>query len=179
MCGYVTRQNNVKPKMQEKRVIVTVGTTKFEQLIETASSNKILELLRKLGYTSILFQTGTGKYTESTFPSLKLAYRNYVQNFSEAIKSADLIISHAGAGTCLEVLQNQKPMIVVINENLMDNHQKELAEELQERNYLYYCNCETLHDTLKHKRLDALSVYPKADGQIFANYLDRCLGFGV
>lgn len=163
--------------MQGKHVLVTVGTTKFERLIETVSSDEVLSLLRKLGYTSVLFQTGTGKYTDKRFPDMNLIYKPYIDDFSAAIKCSDLVISHAGAGSCLEVLQNQKPLLVVINEDLMDNHQYELAQELQERNYLYYCTCETLLNTLTDRKLDNLSLYPKANTKVFADYLDHCMGF--
>ena len=39
------------------------------------------------------------------------------------MKKSDLIISHAGSGTILEVLDLCIPLIVVINGDLMDNHQ--------------------------------------------------------
>lgn len=54
-------------------------------------------------------------------------------------KNADLIVSHAGAGSCLEALENKRKLLVVINETLMDNHQIELASALKERSYLEYC----------------------------------------
>ena len=54
-------------------------------------------------------------------------------------ENADLIISHAGAGSCLEALENRRRLLVVINESLMDNHQIELACALKECNYLEYC----------------------------------------
>lgn len=163
--------------MPQKHVLVTVGTTKFEKLIETVSSDPVLKLLQELGYRSILFQTGTGKYTEKTTTNMNLSYERYVDDFCGAVKRADLVISHAGAGTCLEVLQAGKPLIVVINEDLMDNHQVELAEELQERNYLFYCTCATLYETLKKKNLNVLCKYPKAKTKVFADYLDHCMGF--
>ena len=42
------------------------------------------------------------------------------------------MISHAGAGTCIEVLQAGKTLAVIVNDSLMDNHQVELAEKLAE-----------------------------------------------
>lgn len=42
------------------------------------------------------------------------------------------MISHAGAGTCIEVLQAEKTLAVIVNDSLMDNHQVELAEKLAE-----------------------------------------------
>lgn len=163
--------------MKNKHILVTVGTTQFEKLISTVSKDEILDVLSKLGYTSVLFQTGTGRYKERSHSKLKLTYKSYIDDFCGAVKQTDLVISHAGAGTCLEVLQNEKPLIIVINEDLMDNHQMELAEELQERNYVYCCTCDTLKNVLKDKDLNALSKYPKANTKSFADYLDRCIGF--
>lgn len=47
-----------------------------------------------------------------------LCHNEYVHNFflPKDLAEADLIISHAGAGTCLEVLQIGKPLIVIVNQ---------------------------------------------------------------
>ena len=46
-----------------------------------------------------------------------------------------------GAGSVLETLQAGRPLIVVINELLMDNHQMELASQLAEDGHLCYATC--------------------------------------
>lgn len=50
-------------------------------------------------------------------------------------------VSLVGAGSCLETLEKGKPLIVVINDKLMDNHQLELAKQLHRDGYVLYCNC--------------------------------------
>lgn len=159
------------------RVLVTVGTTKFEKLIDTVSSEDVLDILHNMGYTSAIFQTGSGSYNKSNHPNMELVYERYLQNFEEEIEKADLVISHAGAGTCLEVLKRHTPLIVVINEDLMDNHQSELAEQLQESGYLYYCTCDSLKSTLLDKNLNSLKHYPSSNSSAFSTYLDKCMGF--
>ena len=46
-----------------------------------------------------------------------------------------------GSGSVLETLQAGRPMIVVINELLMDNHQLELANQLADDGHLFYATC--------------------------------------
>lgn len=50
-------------------------------------------------------------------------------------------VSSVGAGSCLEALEKGKPLIVVINEKLMNNHQLELAKQLHKDGHVLYCNC--------------------------------------
>ncbi|XP_044744652.1 UDP-N-acetylglucosamine transferase subunit ALG13 homolog [Coccinella septempunctata] len=157
--------------MDKKHLFVTVGTTNFNRLITTLTSETVLNTLTKLGYKSIQFQTGTADFTKVSNESIEIMYENFFEEFVEQIRKSDLVISHAGAGSCLEVLQCEKPLIVVINEDLMDNHQIELAEHLSKQGHLYYCTCETLEETLL-KDLKSLKPYPKIDENTFGNYLN-------
>lgn len=56
-------------------------------------------------------------------------------------KLSVLSVSSVGAGSCLETLEKGKPLIVVINEKLMNNHQLELAKQLHKDGHVLYCNC--------------------------------------
>lgn len=183
--------------MIPKRVFVSVGTTKFPKLIDIITSKDIVETLIALQYNFVQIQTGkdfssihidpeinlSSKLTKQNDTTIlefegkiTLKYNQYFENFEEQIEKSDLVISHAGAGTCLEVLSKKKPLIVVINEDLMDNHQIELAEELQKNGYLFYCSCNTLKDVLK-KNFTQLKPYPEAKDFVFSQYLDKCMGF--
>lgn len=157
--------------MNKKHIFVTVGTTKFDKLISAMTNENILNSLIKLGYSSIQFQTGNGNFTTVSNELIEIKYKSFFENFEDEIKRSDLVISHAGAGSCLEVLQCGKPLIVVINEDLMDNHQYELAEHLSKQGHLYYCTCESLEKTLL-KDLNILEPYPKVDVDTFGKYLN-------
>ena len=117
-------------------------------------SGPVMDCLASLGCTSLTLQTGAS--AEVIIPEIPEAERISIETyqykpslsqvsvwrsgFSEIltpdllqdITDADLVISHAGAGTCIEVLQAGKTLAVIVNDSLMDNHQVELAEKLAE-----------------------------------------------
>lgn len=55
----------------------------------------------------------------------------------------------SGSGTVLDALRVQVPLIVVPNEELLDNHQVELAEALAEQGYVVHGKLESLADALE------------------------------
>eukprot|EP00795_Rhopilema_esculentum_P001956 gene1956-17496_t len=81
-----------------------------------------------------------------------------------------------GAGSIIEVLKAKKPLIVVINEKLMDNHQFELAEAFQNMNYLYYCTCSSLEAVIKEKDMSKLVKYEAGRPEIFGSYIAEFMG---
>lgn len=54
-------------------------------------------------------------------------------------KHADLVISHAGTGSILDSVRLRKPLIVCVNDNLMDNHQQEIADKFERDGYVWAC----------------------------------------
>lgn len=98
-------------------------------------------------------------------------------SIKEEVNSADLVISHAGAGSCLGVLSANKPLIVVINEDLMDNHQEELADKLADDGYLIKSNCANLSSVLEHSDLSTLKRFLPGNSKVYAKYIDTVMGF--
>ncbi|XP_017083223.1 UDP-N-acetylglucosamine transferase subunit ALG13 homolog [Drosophila eugracilis] len=151
--------------MHLSRVYITVGTTKFDALISSISSDSALKALEKRKCTKLVIQHGNSQpLTEEKILDIRKSHGIYIEQYKfrpniEDIKSADLIIGHAGAGTCMDILNNRKHGLIVINDTLMDNHQLELAKQLSSENYLYYCKVTDLDAQLASLDFKALKPY--------------------
>lgn len=165
--------------VEGKSVFVTVGTTSFDHLIESVSNKGFVELLKRKGFQSVVLQIGRGLYEpeEMDGKDLSLHYYRYKDSIADDIQRASLVISHAGAGSVLEALQAGKPLIVVVNEQLMDNHQFELASQLAEEGHLYYATCSTLQETVEQKDMSLLKPFPPGKPDLFASFIDEVVGF--
>ena len=102
-----------------------------------------------------------------------------MDSLTALMASASLIISHAGAGSISEALYFRKPLIVCINETLMDNHQRELADALADRRYCLETTPSHICQYLSASAEDftKLVVYPTADPDIFSTYLHDIIGW--
>lgn len=96
-----------------------------------------------------MIQIGRGVEPEVDDDQIAVSYYRMKNSIEDDIKNADLVISHAGAGTCLDVLERKKPLITVINDDLMENHQTELADKLKEDGYSLSCTCSTLTEAIE------------------------------
>lgn len=98
--------------------------------------------------TNLSLQVGRGTVVPEPFSteSFTLDVYRYKDSLKEDLQQADLVISHAGAGSCLESLEKGKPLVVVVNEKLMSNHQFELAKQLHKEGHLFYCTCRYTRD---------------------------------
>ncbi|KAK4344395.1 hypothetical protein RND71_037489 [Anisodus tanguticus] len=85
--------------------------------------------------------------------------------------------SHKGSGSIFETLQLGKSLIVVVNEDLMDNHQSELAEVLAEIKHLYCARPQTLYKTISDMDPGSLVPYQPGDAKPVAKLINRYLGF--
>ncbi|RVW57647.1 UDP-N-acetylglucosamine transferase subunit ALG13-like [Vitis vinifera] len=105
--------------------------------------------------------------------SLVVDYFIFSSSIADNLRSASLVISHAGSGSIFETLRLRKPLIVVVNEDLMDNHQSELAEELAERKHLFCAHPQTLFQTVASMNLESLLPYHPGDAAPVAKLINR------
>lgn len=117
------------------RALITVGSTKFDLLIQSCLSEPVLSALKSRAFTELVIQSGNSQIpSQPTINGLQISIYTFKPSLSDAFAAADLVISHAGSGTIIEVLRLGKPLIIVPNPTLMDNHQLELAEALSSMN---------------------------------------------
>ncbi len=178
-------------------IFVTVGTTEFDGLIEAIDSEDFVTCLKKCNFQHLNVQTGRGTYfprvlgkyqvsdaSSSSASGLKVSIFNFKPNLEADMKSADLIISHCGAGSILESITLRKALIVVINETLQDNHQKELSDALIEGNFCLSVKAQTkeiidavtqLHTTPLNNGI--IKSFPINDGELFASVIQSMYDF--
>ncbi|OMJ18180.1 UDP-N-acetylglucosamine transferase subunit alg13 [Smittium culicis] len=122
-------------------IFATVGSTQFDDLVEIVTSLEFIDMLTENNIQSLTVQHGSStpshhsislmnSYSSFNSSLPKIELFNYKNDITEFFNKADLIISHAGSGSIINALQAGKPIVVVANRKLMDNHQVELASEL-------------------------------------------------
>lgn len=82
------------------QAFVTVGSTKFDDLIDIVASGDFLARLSVNGYTRLVVQYGNSKLRQSfqseTSHGVEVIAWKFKLSLSEEYLAADLIISHAG-----------------------------------------------------------------------------------
>ncbi len=107
------------------RVLVTTGTTRFLGLLEAADA---LAIDRE--DWSFRIQTGPAEFVPRGSEHFEFS-----STIEEEYRTADLVITHAGAGTLFTLAREGIPAIAVPNLERADHHQTELAEYFAERGY--------------------------------------------
>lgn len=124
--------------MGKRSIFVTVGTTRFDLLIQMITTPTALAWMKANGYTDLVIQYGKGdEPVLPEKPPVRCQTYTFQSSLEKDMTEADLIISHAGAGTVMEGLRLKKRLVVVINTLLMDNHQTELASAMAKRGHLF------------------------------------------
>ncbi|EOD43149.1 putative udp-n-acetylglucosamine transferase subunit alg13 protein [Neofusicoccum parvum UCRNP2] len=150
---------------RKKICFVTIGATAtFDALITACTQPDFLCALHREGYTDLLVQYGNNRklWKEAVAANDSLD-RHGVEvsgfSFRESGITAQMqlakgdprdgsqegvIISHAGSGSILDALRLNVPLIVVPNPTLLDNHQLELAEILEQQGYVIHGKLDNL-----------------------------------
>ena len=132
-------------------IFITVGTTNFDNLIQTLDNLVEQDLIQE----ECLAQIGTGSYIPKN-----LTYFRFSKSLLPYYKKADLIISHGGARTVFECLALKKKLIVVDNPNVRGRHQWELPKKLSAKKYLIWCKTfKKLLDCIKKTQNSQLTEY--------------------
>ena len=107
---------------------------------------------------------------------LNITWFEYAPSLASYLDSASLVISHAGAGSIFETLGRQVPLLAVPNSTLMDNHQSELAEKLEEEGYLATATPETLVEAVRGLDTTRLKRYVPGNGAEIVARVDALCG---
>lgn len=89
----------------------------------------------------------------------------YRPHLNALIRTAALVVTHAGAGTILEGLQARRPLVVVPNRQLMSDHQLELADGLAAGRFLFSLQVTELAERLPTLDLSVLRPHRGMDAK--------------
>ncbi|CAI9732717.1 UDP-N-acetylglucosamine transferase subunit ALG13 homolog isoform X1 [Octopus vulgaris] len=163
---------------KNKTVFVTVGTTQFDQLVLKVATEEICQKLNDLGFKRMIIQAGHSKPpSKKAVAGVEISTFDFKDSILEYLQKAHLVISHAGAGTTMETLNEGKPLITVVNEKLMNNHQIELAEQMSKDGYSLFCTCSSLRETLNRFDKMVFEKYIPGDPTKFGIFMDKVVGF--
>ncbi|CAM0135578.1 unnamed protein product [Umbelopsis sp. WA50703] len=168
------------------KVLVTVGSTGFDDLVDSAISAEFLSKLYDLGYQHLTIQYGSsesiyhdriGRLDMASGRTPVIEGYKYKSDIKQDMMYADLIISHAGSGSILESLRLHKQLIAVVNKSLLHNHQDELANVLERQGFLIKSTSSGLSDALSLLKTKEFISFPEQDASKFNDFLDREMGY--
>jgi UDP-N-acetyl-D-mannosaminouronate:lipid I N-acetyl-D-mannosaminouronosyltransferase len=110
-------------------IFVTVGHTYYNALFQAVNEQLSSETYH------VVNQISDGEYLPD-----KHEYFTFTNNIAAYIDQADVVITHAGAGSVFHLLEIGKPVVVVPNFERVDTHQKDLANFVERNNYASVCN---------------------------------------
>jgi len=110
------------------KIFVTTGTTKFNSLVKeviSLSENTLMKIILQC--------------PSKTINHPRITHFQFTENIDKYYKSADIVITHAGAGTCYRLLESGIKPIVVPNLERSDSHQREIALYIENNKYSSVC----------------------------------------
>lgn len=110
------------------KVFVTVGNTRYNSLINAIDEHLLIDEF------DVVIQIADGEYIPKHHE-----YFRYSNNIEQYFKDADLVITHAGAGTVYQLLEDRKKMLVIPNHERVDGHQLDLTNYLEKNDFANVC----------------------------------------
>lgn len=116
-------------------ILVTLGTQDkpFSRLIEAVEKQIELGNIKD----EVIVQSGCTKYESN---KMKIIDYIPIKEFGDLLKKADFIITHAGVGSIIEGLKNNKKVIAVARKKEygehVNNHQEQILENFGEKGYI-------------------------------------------
>lgn len=173
---------------QARRVFLTVGTTRFDALVDAVDDAGVAATLRRRGYTHLTMQAGAAPRRGSrllpqgtargTLPDgLVVEWFDYSPSLAAHVAGSALVISHAGSGSVFEALGAGVPLVAVPNPALMDDHQTELARKLEGMGVLVAATLNSLEHVLETADFGGLQPYVPGDAAGMVAAVDRLMGF--
>jgi len=158
-------KNTGSENKEKDYVLITVGTTLFEELIRAIDNIAFADCLKSLGYRGLHIQYGSSnppvKIQNAETDTFTCESYPYKEDLSAEISGSSLVIGHAGVGTIFEALEKDKNIVVVPNTKLMNNHQMEISKVMATRGYLVTSTCSTLTTDLKKANFKTMLSFPK------------------
>lgn len=108
-----------------KKILITVGTTPFNELIEFCDKN----------IDTSLFEIKAQISPYASYIPENFEHFDYIDNFESVYLESDLIISHAGAGSVYKLLELKKNVIFVPNHTMKDGHQDDICRFIEDNLY--------------------------------------------
>ena len=157
------------------RLFITVGTTKFDSLIDLVTSKEFQSACTML-FDKITIQYGNSTL-ENKISSENVELYKFKPSISSDVQQSDLIITAGGSGTILECLQQCKRVIAVPNTTLQDNHQIELCNKLSEMHHIQISKLDELLEKVQdYKAFKPQPWAPAKGSEILDPIIDELIG---
>lgn len=145
-------------------IFVTVGTTDFDDLVRAVDA-----LVPQLG-DEVVIQYGHGLYEPRNCEAFRFA-----PSLEPYYARADVVVSHGGLCTVMEVLRRGKKLVGVANPDRYDDHQSDILATMSGDGHMVWCrSLDGLADAVAEARDGTFAPYespPSRIADVIAEYL--------
>ena len=136
-------------------IFVTVGTTKFDKLIE-----KVDKMVGQGKIKNVVAQIGNGNYIPKN-----IKWFRFANSLNSYYKKSKLIISHEGAGTTFEIINLNKKAIALTNPDTVYN--PDIIKKFSSTRQILWCkDLDQLEKYIKKSKKFKPKKYKKSECKI-------------